>query len=99
MMNAAWLRFFKSAYRQEPVTSFVVTVGVVDAAIGGADASLSLFGFGLTLAGLALFWRWWQAQRPYPGPSDRVAEHYLPASSSRPPLPMLMSDKKHPPRH
>ncbi|MEB3831202.1 hypothetical protein [Phormidium sp. CCY1219] len=96
-MHAAWLRFLKSAYRQEPIASFVVTVGAVDAAIGGVEQSASLFGFGITVVSLALALRWWQLQRSRPTETEKVPEHYLPASSSRQPLPMLMSHKKHPP--
>lgn len=98
MMNATWVRFVKSAYRQEPITSFVVTVGAMDAAIGGIDQSVSLFGFGATLVSAALALRWWQLQRARPTQTERVAEHYLPPSSSRPQLPLLMSSKKHPPQ-
>jgi len=97
-MNAAWVRFIKSAYRQEPISSFVITVGVVDAAIGGVENSGSLFGFGLSLVGLALFLRLWQMLRHEPEEmTEKVPEHYLPPSSSRPQMPMLISDKKRPP--
>ncbi len=97
-MNAAWLRFVKSAYRSEPITSFVVTVGAVDAAIGGIGNSGSLFSFGLLLVGIAAMMRWWQIHRSSDATeTETVVQHYLPPSSSRPQLPLLTSAKKRPP--
>jgi hypothetical protein len=97
-MNAAWFRFIKSAYRQEPISSFVITVGAVDAAIGGVKNSGTLFGFGVSVVGLALFLRLWQMLRNEPEETiEKVPERYLPPSSSRPQMPMLMSHKKRPP--
>lgn len=98
MMNAGLIRFLKSAYRQEPITSFIVTVGAVDAAIGGVDRSGSLLGFGLTVVTVALALRWWQLQRTRPTEAERVPERYLPPASSHQPLPLLMTSKKHPPQ-
>lgn len=97
MMNALWTRLLKSAYRQEPITSFVVTVGVVDTAIGGLGASGSLFSFGLGTVGVAIALRWWLVQRSWQEKPAPVPELYLPPSSSRPPLPMLSKSKKNPP--
>ena len=97
-MNASWFRFIKSAYRQEPISSFVITVGAVDAAIGGVDQSASLFGFGISLVGLALFLRLWQIMRnDGEETTEKVPQHYLPPSSSQPQMPMLISRKKRPP--
>jgi hypothetical protein len=97
-MNAALFRFIKSAYRQEPISSFIITVGAVDAVIGGVENSGSLFGFGVSLVGLALFLRLWQILRNEPEEiPEQVPERYLPPSSSRPQMPMLMAQKKHPP--
>lgn len=45
-MNALWPRVLRSAYRREPIVSFVVTVGIVDAVIGGVSSSVSLLSFG-----------------------------------------------------
>ncbi len=97
-MNPSWTRLLRSAYRREPITSFVVTVGVVDAAIGSIGASGSLLAFGLGTAGVAIALRWWQiyrsgAEQPAPAP-----EYYLPPQSSRPQLPALNNvSKKNPP--
>jgi hypothetical protein len=96
-MNASWTRLLKSAYRKDPLTSFIVTVGVVDAAIGSIGASGSLLAFGLGTAGVAIALRYWQsyrsaAEQPAPAP-----EYYLPPHSSRPQLPVLNMSKKNPP--
>ena len=97
MMNALWTRLLKSAYRQEPITSFVVTVGVVDVAIGGLGASGSLFSFGLGTVGVAIALRWWLLQRSWEGKSAPAPELYLPPSPSGQPLPMLSKSRKNPP--
>ena len=96
-MNFALPRVLKSAYRREPITSFMITVGAVDAVIGGIGGRGSLLSFGLTVAAIALALRWWQMQRSQPEQPERVPELYLPPSSSRPQLPVLMSAKKRPP--
>jgi hypothetical protein len=96
-MNASWTRLLKSAYRKEPITSFAITVGVVDAAIGSFGTSGSLLAFGLGTAGVAIALRFWLSYRTgteAPAP----AELYLPPYSSRPQLPVLNNvSKKNPP--
>ncbi|MGL5083299.1 MAG: hypothetical protein ACRC8A_17600 [Microcoleaceae cyanobacterium] len=90
-MNALWLRFLRSSYRREPIASFIVTVGAVDAVIGGVGGSWSLFSFGLGTVGLAIVIRLWQTQRSRIEEPETVSEYYLPPSSSRPKLPQLSS--------
>lgn len=97
-MNFEWSRFLRSIYRKEPIASFIITVGVVDIAIGGIDESWSLMTLGLGTVGVAIAFRWWQMQQRIPLEStDRVPTHYLPPRSSRPQLPMLSVSKKNPP--
>lgn len=97
MLNASWSRLVKSAYRREPITSFIATVGAVDAVIGGVGASWSLFGLGITTVGVAFGLRWWQTQRSENSHPAPVPEYYLPPSSARAPLPLLMNSKKNMP--
>jgi hypothetical protein len=91
-MNALWTRILRAPYRKEPITSFAVTVGAVDTAIGGLSTSWSLFSFGLGTVGIALAIRWLLVQRS-PVQQPATAELSLPPSSTRPPLPMLTCHK------
>ncbi|HIK04352.1 MAG TPA: hypothetical protein IGS40_06505 [Trichormus sp. M33_DOE_039] len=96
-MNAVLPRFLKSAYRREPIVSILMTMGVVDALIGGLDDSWSLFAVGLGTAGVTLAFKLWrnsQQQRPV---TEEPVVHYLPPRSSSPTLPMLTVEKKKPP--
>ncbi|MDY6805596.1 MAG: hypothetical protein SXA11_17550 [Cyanobacteriota bacterium] len=95
-MNALWTRFLRSPYRKEPITSFAVTVGAVDAAIGGLSTSWSLFGLGLGTVGIAIVVRWLLVQRSL-AEQPAPAELYLPPSSSRPPLRMTSKSNNNTP--
>jgi uncharacterized membrane protein len=97
-MNALWHRFVKSAYRKEPISSFIIIVGIVDALIGGFGERWSLLSFGLLMVVLAAALRWWQTQRQDGELAESRVMPILPPSSSRPPLPMLSSTKRQPPR-
>lgn len=98
MINALWPRFLKAAYRKEPISSFIVIVGAVDAVIGGVGERWSLLTFGLMMVVLAVALRWWQSQRQEAEQSSQPVTHFLPPSSSRPALPMLSVTKRKPPR-
>lgn len=98
-MNVIFPRFLKSAYRREPIISVLITMGIVDALIGGFDDSWSLFAFGLGTAGVTLAYKWWRVfQQESPIiPEEPVVQHYLPSRSSSAALPMLSVSKKKPP--
>ncbi len=98
MMNALWPRFLKAAYRKEPISSFIVIVGAVDAVIGGVGERWSLLSFGLMMIMLAIALRWWQSQRRDTELAEQPVTHFLPPSSSRPPLPMMTASKRQSPR-
>lgn len=98
VMNAQWSRMLKAAYRKEPISSFLLTVGAVDAVIGGFDDRWSLFSVGLGTVGLALALRWWLMQRHRVELPEPPPQRYLPDRASRPSLPMLTVSKKNPPR-
>ncbi len=98
-MNAVFPRIVKSAYRKEPLITILITMGIVDALIGGLDDSWALFIFGLGTAGGALILRWWRIQqRPYDRNEEPVKQLYLPMHSSKSALPMLSISKKKPPQ-
>ncbi|MGB3512848.1 MAG: hypothetical protein WBA93_27260 [Microcoleaceae cyanobacterium] len=96
-MDTLWPRIVKTAYRKEPITSFFVTVGAVDTVIGGLGASWSLFGLGMGTVGIAVALRFLLLQRSHLERPTIVPEYYLPPNASRPPLPLLSRNKKHPP--
>ncbi len=94
-------RLIKSSYRREPLISVLITMGVIDAVIGGLDDSWSLFAFGLGTTGLTLMWRLWRGQQyqpPLPEEEPPVVQRYLPSRSSSSALPMLSVSKKKPPQ-
>ena len=97
-MNALWPRFLRAAYRKEPISSFIVIVGAVDAVIGGAGERWSLLTFGLMMVLIAIALRWWQTQRRETELAEQPVTHYLPPTQSRPPLPVLSATKRQPPR-
>ena len=45
-MNPLFAKLFKSAYRKEPISGFIVILGVTDAVIGGVGGQISLFSIG-----------------------------------------------------
>lgn len=95
-MNAILPRFLKSAYRKEPIISVLVTMGIIDALIGGLDDSWSLFTFGLGTTGVALLFKLWRMQQQPPIPEEPVVQHYLPPQPSNQPLPIIPVSKKKP---
>jgi small-conductance mechanosensitive channel len=97
VMSGLMPRFLKSAYRKEPISSFILTVGTVDAVIGGVDSRLSLLILGLGIVGVAIALRWWLTQRNKIELPTGAPIHYLPSRSSRPSLPMLSVSRKNPP--
>lgn len=95
-MNAIMPRFLKSFYRKEPIVSTLITIGVVDAIIGGLDDSWSLFTFGLGAAGVGIVLKLWQIQQTPLPPEEPVVQRYLPPQPSSSPLPVVTTTKKKP---
>ena len=93
-MNRLLVKLFKSTYRKEPISSFVVVFGVTDAAIGGFGGQVSPFSIGLlvTIAGIVV--RWLQIRKFQAIRTTRPARYRLSPGSSRQPLPLLVK-KKH----
>jgi hypothetical protein len=87
-------RFLKSAYRKEPITSFMAIAGAVDVAIGGLDRSWSLLFFGVSLVGVAIALRWWQSQNTQEELDEDSPKYFLTSQSSRPALPTLNPGKR-----
>jgi len=95
-MNATLPRFLKSVYRKDPIISGLMTMGVVEALIGGLDDSWTLFAFGLGSTGIAIAFKLWRLQQRPPLPEEPVVQHYLPSRSSSSALPTLNVPKKKP---
>lgn len=93
-MKAGFPRILKSAYRKEPVYSLLLTMGLVDALIGGADARWGLLALGVgTVSTVTILW-WWKAQqRPLPEPIESRPQRYLTAAPD-PQLPNLSRAKR-----
>ncbi|ACK64758.1 conserved hypothetical protein [Rippkaea orientalis PCC 8801] len=94
-MNALLPRFLKNAYRKEPISSFILIVGAVDAVIGGVGERWTLLSFGLMVVLLSVILRWWQTQKAQPLTTEDTPRRYLPPSSTRSPLPRLTQDHTH----
>lgn len=92
-MNAVLPRFLKSAYRKEPIPSFLITIGAVDAVIGGFGDRWVLFSFGISTIAVAIALRW-RSQNSRIEPPKPVAQRYLPARSEDSILPLLAANKK-----
>jgi hypothetical protein len=83
------LPVLKSIYRREPVVSFAITIGIVNALLGGMTDHPALLGLGVGTTGVTLLLRWWMRRQPpiVPLAPRRVASYALPpARPSRPPL-------------
>ncbi|MEM8780902.1 MAG: hypothetical protein AAGF26_18970 [Cyanobacteria bacterium P01_G01_bin.49] len=92
-MNILFPRVLRTLYRKEPISSFILVVGAVDAVMGGVGQHWSLLSFGLFMATLAIVLRWWQVQKSQPILTEDSPRRYLPPSSSSTPLPLLTHDK------
>lgn len=99
-MNAVFPRIVKSAYRKDPLIAVLITMGIVDALIGGLDDSWALFIFGLGTTGTALIIRWLRIKQSptLQEQEESVKQLYLPPHSSNSTLPMLSISKKKPPQ-
>ncbi len=96
-MNIVLPRLITRAYRQEPISAFVFTVGFVNAIIGGVGERWSLLSLGLLVGTSAIALRWWQNYQRR-GISERNrTTRYLTGSDTPPPLPPLQ--KIQPPSH
>lgn len=92
-MNILLPRFFRAAYRNDPIPSFLITVGAADTALGGSNGHAGLALLGLMIVGVALGLKWSQSQRKSDAFSEQLVQNYLP-SSSQSEMPMLSISKK-----
>ncbi|EKQ67436.1 hypothetical protein OsccyDRAFT_3709 [Leptolyngbyaceae cyanobacterium JSC-12] len=93
----SWTRILKSAYRKQPIISFMITVGTVNVAVGGLGEHWSLMSLGFSVVGIAIALgvrQKYARKRPLE-PQNRPPVYILPPSSAG--LPMLSMSKKNPP--
>ena len=95
-MNPQLAKFLRSVYRKEPISGFILILGVTDLIIGGVGGQWSLFSIGLIVALMGMTMRWQHGKRMRKVRKKvRVAtsRYMLPPESSRTPLPLLTSKK------
>jgi hypothetical protein len=95
-MNAIFPNVLKRLYRKEPISSFILIVGAVDAVIGGMNEIGTLMILGLLTSGVAIGYRWWCIQQSESESDRKVKQLYLPSQSDRTPLPNLDSRRRPP---
>ena len=94
-MNPYFARFLSSVYRKEPISGFILIFGMTDAVIGGIGGRWSLFSAGLTFALLAMVIRFLQERKIQAIRQQQPIKYQLPPAVSNPPLPLLISKKRH----
>ncbi len=87
-------RFFKKMYRKEPISSFLMVMGIVDAVMGGVGEQWGLFSLGSGLVIGAMVVRWSQIRNNRVAIDKVMPRRYLPPSATNQPLPMLNQDKR-----
>ncbi|WP_017303415.1 hypothetical protein [Spirulina subsalsa] len=81
-------------YRKEPLSSFILTMGLVDAVIGGVGGQPSLLVLGTLTVGIAIVIRW-KLNQPYHLQSPQTPpKGYLPPSPTLEPLPVLTHEQR-----
>lgn len=93
-MNPLLAKILRSVYRKEPISGFLLILGATDAILGGVGGRWSLLSIGLAIALLGIVLRWRQEQQKTKTPATETARYLLPSSSSRPELPLLISNKR-----
>jgi hypothetical protein len=94
-MNAIFPTVLKRLYRKEPISSFIIIIGGVDAVIGGVNELGTLMILGLLTSGMAIGYRWWCIQQAETKLDRKSKQLSLPPAANRAPLPNL--DRRHPP--
>jgi hypothetical protein len=85
-MNAIFPSVLKRLYRKEPISSFIIIVGTIDAVLGGVNEVSTLMMFGLLTSGVAIGYRWWRIQQAETRFDSKSKQLYLPPQSERTPL-------------
>ena len=95
-MNAIFPTVLKRLYRKEPISSFLIIVGAVDAVLGGVNEVGTLMILGLLTSSMAIGYRWWCIQQAETTSERKSKQLYLSPSSNQTPLPNLDSRRRPP---
>jgi hypothetical protein len=95
-MNAIFPTVLKRLYRKEPISSFIIIVGAVDAVLGGVNELGTLMILGLLTSGVAIGYRWWCIQQAEAASARKSKQLYLPSSPNRSALPDLDGRRRPP---
>ena len=90
MKRRTFPQSLKSVYRREPISGFILTVGLVDTVMGGVSSQWLLLAIGLGVVSVAIALRWWKMQQVRTE-TGRAPIYYLPDRSSMQSLPVLRS--------
>jgi hypothetical protein len=93
-MNAIFPTVLKRLYRKEPISSFIIMVGAVDAILGGVNEIGTLMILGFLTSGVAIGYRWWCIQQAESKYDQKSKQLYLPSQSERSPLPNFDNRRK-----
>ncbi|OKH18426.1 hypothetical protein [[Limnothrix rosea] IAM M-220] len=80
-------KFFTRIYRKEPISSFLIVMGLIQLVIGGVDSQWNLFSLGSGLVLGAFFVRWSQIRKRRMESERVLPRRYLPPSETPSPLP------------
>jgi len=86
-----WQKFLRSTYRREPISSFMITMALMELMIGGFEQEWSLLGLAGVMVVGAVAIRYRQGTRlgmRSPDPTQQTT-YYLPPADPRPVLPRL----------
>jgi hypothetical protein len=87
-------RTVKRLYRKEPVSSFLIVMGLIEVVIGGVDEQWGLFAVGLGFVLGAIAVRWSRIRREPQDLQRVLPRRYLPPSEINVPLPRLANEKQ-----
>ncbi|MDJ0649313.1 MAG: hypothetical protein QNJ60_11465 [Xenococcaceae cyanobacterium MO_188.B19] len=94
-MNPLFTKLFRVIYRKEPISGFILLLGITDALLGSFQGRWSLFSLGLVIAITAVLMRWLQGQRTVATIPKKSARYRLPPSTAAIPLPPLTNKKRY----
>ena len=80
-------KFFKRIYQKEPISSFLIVLGLIQVVIGGVDCKWNLFSLGLGLVLGAFVVRWSQVRKYRVDREKILPRRYLSSSKTVQPLP------------